>query len=214
MLTAATVRIAKAARAANDGNTMLSNLKNYRVILASKSPRRQELLRGMGVDFEILTKETPEDFPMDLPLDEVPKFLSLQKSLAFKDDELPADYLLITSDTVVVCEGEILGKPKDRDDAAWMLQLLSGKTHHVVTGVTVRSAEKTEAFAVRSNVTFAELDAEEIDYYIEHCKPYDKAGAYGIQEWIGYVGISGLEGSFYNVMGLPTRRLYQCLKGF
>ena len=193
---------------------MLSNLKNYHIILASKSPRRQELLRGMGVDFEILTKETAENYPADLPLDEVPKYLSLQKSLAFTDEELPADYLLITSDTVVICEGEILGKPKDKEDAERMLRLLSGKTHHVVTGVTVRSAKKTESFAVRSNVTFSDLDKEEINYYIEHCKPYDKAGAYGIQEWIGYVGISGLEGSFYNVMGLPTRRLYQCLKGF
>ncbi len=193
---------------------MLTNLKKYHIILASKSPRRQELLRGMGLDFAILTKETPENYPSDLPLDEVPKYLSLQKSLAFDDDELPTDYLLITSDTVVICEGEILGKPKDREDAARMLELLSGKTHHVVTGVTVRSAEKTESFAVRSNVTFAELEQDEIDYYIEHCKPYDKAGAYGIQEWIGYVGISGLEGSFYNVMGLPTRKLYQCLKNF
>ena len=193
---------------------MLSNLNKYHIILASKSPRRQELLRGMGVEFSILTKETDESFPPEMSLDEVPKYLSLQKSLAFADDELPADYLLITSDTVVICESEILGKPKDREDAVRMLQLLSGKTHHVVTGVTVRSAEKTESFAVRSNVTFAQLDAEEIDYYIEHCKPYDKAGAYGIQEWIGYVGISGLEGSFYNVMGLPTRRLYQCMKTF
>ena len=193
---------------------MLSNLKKYHIILASKSPRRQELLRGMGVNFEILTKETPEDYPAELPLDDVPKYLSLQKSLAFTNEELPADYLLITSDTVVICEGEILGKPKDKADAERMLQLLSGKTHHVVTGVTVRSSEKTESFAVRSNVTFSQLDAEEIDYYIEHCKPYDKAGAYGIQEWIGYVGISGLEGSFYNVMGLPTRKLYQCLNGF
>ena len=193
---------------------MLSNLNKYHIILASKSPRRQELLRGMGVEFSIMTKETDESFPPEMPLDEVPKYLSMQKSLAFANEEMPADYLLITSDTVVVCEGEILGKPKDREDAERMLQLLSGKTHHVVTGVTVRSAEKTESFAVRSNVTFAQLDDEEVDYYIEHCKPYDKAGAYGIQEWIGYVGISGLEGSFYNVMGLPTRRLYQCLKAF
>ena len=109
---------------------MLSNLKKYQIILASKSPRRQELLRGMGMDFEILTKETPENYPADLPLDEVPKFLSLQKSLAFAENELTADYLLITSDTVVICEGEILGKPKDREDAARMLQMLSGKTHH------------------------------------------------------------------------------------
>ena len=193
---------------------MYSNNTLIYYALQPKKIRRQELLRGMGVDFEIMTKETPEDFPADLPLDEVPKYLSLQKSLAFTDEELPADYLLITSDTVVICEGEILGKPKGREDAARMLQLLSGKTHHVVTGVTVRFAEKTESFAVRSNVTFAQLDAEEIDYYIEHCQPFDKAGAYGIQEWIGYVGISGLEGSFYNVMGLPTRKLYQCLKSF
>ncbi|MBR1513660.1 MAG: septum formation protein Maf [Bacteroidales bacterium] len=193
---------------------MLSNLKKYQIILASKSPRRQELLRGMGVDFTIQTKETDESFPPDMPLDEVPKYLSLQKSLAFSKDELPADYLLITSDTVVICEGEILGKPKDRADAVRMLQLLSGKTHHVVTGVTVRSAEKTESFAAKSMVTFATLEADEIDYYIDHCKPYDKAGAYGIQEWIGYVGISGLEGSFYNVMGLPTRKLFQVLKSF
>jgi septum formation protein len=193
---------------------MLSNLKKYHIILASKSPRRQELLRGMGVEFSILTKETDESFPPEMPLDEVPKYLSLQKSLAFNEDELPAGFLLITSDTVVICEGEILGKPKDKADAVRMLRLLSGKTHHVVTGVTVRSTEKTESFAVRSNVTFAALDDEEIDYYIEHCKPYDKAGAYGIQEWIGYVGISGLEGSFYNVMGLPTRKLYGVLKAF
>ena len=193
---------------------MLSNLKKYHIILASKSPRRQELLRGMGVDFEILTKETAENYPADLPLDEVPKYLSLQKSLAFSDEELPADYLLITSDTVVICEGEILGKPKDREDAVRMLQLLSGKTHHVVTGVTVRSAEKTESFAVRSNVTFAQLDDEEIDYYIAHCKPYDKAGAYGIQEWIGYVGISSIEGSFYNVMGFPVHRVWHELQRF
>ena len=193
---------------------MLTNLKKYHIILASKSPRRQELLRGMGIGYEIMTKETPENYPAELPLDEVPKYLSLQKSLAFKNSELPADYLLITSDTVVICEGEILGKPKDREDAERMLRMLSGKTHHVVTGVTVRSAEKTESFAVRSNVTFAGLEQDEIDYYIEHCQPFDKAGAYGIQEWIGYVGISGLEGSFYNVMGLPTRKLYQCLKLF
>ena len=191
---------------------MLSNLKKYHIILASKSPRRQELLRGMGVDFEILTKETPENYPSDLPLDEVPQYLSLQKSLAFKDNELPVDYLLITSDTVVICEGEILGKPKDWEDASRMLQLLSGKTHHVVTGVTVRSAEKTESFAVRSNVTFAQLDDEEIDYYIEHCKPFDKAGAYGIQEWIGYIGVTGINGSYFNVMGLPVQRIYEELK--
>ena len=193
---------------------MLENLKKCNVILASKSSRRQELLRGMGVDFKVLTKETPETFDSTLPADEVPEFLSLQKSMAFSVDELPADFLLITSDTVVIVGDEILGKPKDRDDAFRMLELLSGKTHRVVTGVTVRSAQKTSSFSVKSEVTFATLNEDEMTYYIDHCKPFDKAGAYGIQEWIGYVGISGLNGSFYNVMGLPTHRLYQVLKSF
>ena len=193
---------------------MLSNLNKYQVVLASKSPRRQELLRGMGVDFMVLTKEIVETYPADMPSEEVPIYLSKIKSLEFNDRELPYDYLLITSDTVVICEGEILGKPKDKADAVRMLKLLSGKTHRVITAVVVRSAKKAEQFSVSSDVTFAQLDDEEIEYYIEHYKPYDKAGAYGIQEWIGYVGISGLEGSFYNVMGLPTRKLYQCLKTF
>ena len=193
--------------------TMLENLKQYQVVLASKSPRRQELLRGMGVDFSIQTKETPETYPPEMPLEEVPLHLSLQKSMAFADDELPADYLLITADTVVISEGEILGKPKDYDDAFRMLSQLSGKVHHVVTGVTVRSKDRRESFAACSEVTFAPLERDEIDYYITHFRPFDKAGAYGIQEWIGYVGISGLEGSFYNVMGLPTRKLFQVLKG-
>ena len=193
---------------------MLNNLKKYQIVLASKSPRRQELLRGMGIDCMVLTKDTIEVFPEGKPLEEVPKYLSGIKSLNYNDRELPSDYLLITSDTVVICEGEILGKPKDREDAVRMLRMLSGKTLRVVTGVTVRSAKKCESFAVGSNVTFAELDAEEINHYIDTYKPFDKAGAYGIQEWIGYIGITGLEGSFYNVMGLPTQRLYQCLKGF
>lgn len=193
---------------------MLENLKKYNVILASKSPRRQELLRGMGVEFKVLTKETPETFDSTLSAEEVPEFLSLQKSMAFSVDELPADFLLVTSDTVVIVGGEILGKPKDRDDAFRMLELLSGKTHRVVTGVTVRSTQKTSSFSVKSEVTFATLNEDEMTYYIDHCNPFDKAGAYGIQEWIGYVGISGLNGSFYNVMGLPTHRLYQVLKSF
>jgi len=194
--------------------TMLDNLKKYKVVLASKSPRRQELLRGMNVAFTVQTKETPEIFPPEMKLEDVPKFLSLQKSKAFTDDELPSDYLLITADTVVICADEILGKPQDRQEAYRMLEMLSGQSHHVVTGVTVRSLHKTESFAAISKVTFASLEKDEIDYYIDNFKPYDKAGAYGIQEWIGYAGIKGLEGSFYNVMGLPTRRLYQVLKAF
>ena len=192
---------------------ILNHLKNYTVVLASKSPRRQELLKGMGIPFVCLVKETDEHYP-EMPFDEVPAYLSLQKSLAFSDDELPDHYLLITADTVVVADQQILGKPKDRDEALRMLGMLSGKTHHVVTGVTVRSARKRKTFAVTSKVTFARLDPEEMDYYVDQYRPYDKAGAYGIQEWIGYVGITGLHGSFYNVMGLPTRRLYQTLKSF
>lgn len=167
----------------------------------------------MGIDFECRVKETPEDYP-SMPFDEVPQYLSLQKSLAFSDKELPDNYLLITADTVVIAGGEILGKPRDRADALRMMEILSGKTHHVVTGVTVRTASKTKSFRVRSKVTFAVLEPEEMTYYVDHYKPYDKAGAYGIQEWIGYVGIAGLNGSFYNVMGLPTRKLYQTLKNF
>jgi septum formation protein len=190
---------------------MLEHLENYTVVLASKSPRRQELLKGMGVRFVCLTKETPEDYP-EMPFKKVPEYLSRQKSLAFTDEELPPNYLLITADTVVIAENEILGKPTDREDAMRMLHVLSGKSHHVVTGVTVRTKDKTKTFSAISKVTFAPLDLEEMAYYVDRYKPYDKAGAYGIQEWIGYVGISGLQGSFYNVMGLPTRKLYQTLK--
>lgn len=192
---------------------ILEHLQRYSVVLASKSPRRQELMKGMGVKFITLTKETREEYP-EMPFDKVPEFLSRQKSLAFADDELPENYLLITADTVVIAENEILGKPKDRADAIRMMHILSGKSHHVVTGVTVRSKDKIETFSANSEVTFAPLDEEEMAYYVDQYKPFDKAGAYGIQEWIGYVGISGLHGSFYNVMGLPTRMLYQTLKNF
>jgi len=192
---------------------ILEHLNRYTVVLASKSPRRQELLKGMGVKFVTLTKETREDYP-EMPFEKVPEYLSRQKSLAFTDDELPEGFLLITADTVVIAENEILGKPKDRADAMRMMHILSGKSHHVVTGVTVRSKDKMETFSANSEVTFAPLDEEEMAYYVDQYKPYDKAGAYGIQEWIGYVGISGLHGSFYNVMGLPTRMLYQTLKNF
>ena len=167
----------------------------------------------MGVKFITLTKETPEDFP-EMPFEQVPKYLSRQKSLAFSDLELPENYLLITADTVVIAENEILGKPVNRDDALRMMHILSGKSHHVVTGVTVRSKTKMGTFSATSKVIFAPLDEEEMAYYVDQYKPFDKAGAYGIQEWIGYVGISGLQGSFYNVMGLPTRKLYQALKNF
>jgi len=192
---------------------ILEHLKDYSVVLASKSPRRQDLLKRMGVDFVCLTKETDESYP-PMPHDAVAQYLSLQKSRAFADEELPENYLLITADTVVIAGDEILGKPHDRADAIRMMEVLSGKTHHVVTGVTVRSKDKTKSFSVKTRVTFAPLEPEEMAYYVDRYQPYDKAGAYGIQEWIGYVGISSISGSFYNVMGLPTRRLYQTLKNF
>ncbi|MBQ3843961.1 MAG: septum formation protein Maf [Bacteroidales bacterium] len=193
---------------------MLDNLKKYNIVLASKSPRRQELLKGIGVDFTILTKEVDENYPQRLPTIDVAPFLSLKKAKAFEDAELPDNYMVITADTVVIVENEILGKPKDRDDAVRMMNLLSGKVHKVVTGVTVHTKEKTKTFSVISKVTFETLDNQEVDYYIDNFKPYDKAGAYGVQEWIGYIGVSNVEGSYYNVMGLPTQRLYKVLKEF
>ena len=193
---------------------MLDNLKKYNIVLASKSPRRQELLKGIGVDFTILTKEVDESFPSKLPLIDVAPFLSLKKAKAFEDAELPDDYMVITADTVVVVDNEILGKPIDRDDAVRMMRLLSGKAHKVVTGVSVHTKEKTKTFSVISKVKFETLDNQEINYYIDNFKPYDKAGAYGVQEWIGYIGVSNVEGSYYNVMGLPTQRLYKVLKEF
>ena len=193
---------------------MLDNLKKYNIVLASKSPRRQELLKGLGVEFAILTKEVDESYPSRLPLIDVAPFLSLKKAKAFEDAELPDNYMVITADTVVIVENEILGKPKDRADAVRMINELSGKVHKVVTGVTVHTKEKTKTFSVVSKVTFETLDNQEVSYYIDNLKPYDKAGAYGVQEWIGYVGVSNVEGSYYTVMGLPTQKLYKVLKEF
>ena len=193
---------------------MLDNIKRYNIVLASKSPRRQELLKGIGVDFTILTKEVDESYPSRLPLIDVAPFLSLKKAKAFEETELPDNYMVITADTVVIVENEILGKPKDRDDAVRMMKLLSGKVHKVVTGVTVHTKTKTKTFSVTSKVTFETLDSQEVDYYIDNFRPYDKAGAYGVQEWIGYIGVSNVEGSYYNVMGLPTQKLYKVLKEF
>lgn len=190
----------------------LPNIKNYHVILASASPRRQQLLSGMDIAFEVLLKEVEEDFPNDMPLEEIAGFLSHRKSVAYSDDELPDNYLLITADTIVIADGKVLNKPSDDAEARSMIGQLSGKTHFVVTGVCIRTKEKTVLFSEKSAVTFGQLDAQEIDYYVRKYRPSDKAGAYGIQEWIGYVAIRSVEGSFYNVMGLPTHQLYQTLK--
>lgn len=193
---------------------MLENLKNYNIILASKSPRRQELLKGIGLNFNVLTKEVDESFSKNIPVFDVAPFLSLKKAKAFDESELPENYMVITADTVVIVDDSILGKPKDEDDARKMLRLLSGKKHSVVTGVTIYTSEKTKTFSVTSKVSFDVLDDDEIEYYVNNYKPFDKAGSYGVQEWIGYIGVNSVEGSYFNVMGLPTQKLYQMLKRF
>lgn len=193
---------------------MLENLEKYDVILASKSPRRQELLAGMGIKFRVMTRNVVEDYPSSLPAVDVPAFLSRKKASAFEINELPENYLVIASDTVVIIDNQILGKPKDADDATRMLRLLSGQIHKVVSGVTIKTKDVTETFSAVSDVTFNILNDNEIHFYIEKYRPFDKAGAYGVQEWIGYIGVSAVKGSFYNVMGLPTQMLYQTLKKF
>ena len=187
-------------------------LKSHRLILASASPRRRELLAACDIDFELAEKfECEECYPADLEADKVAEYLSQLKSNAYPHPLCEGD-ILLTADTVVISGDKILGKPHSEAEAVEMISLLSGATHKVVTGVTLRTTERTISFSAESLVSFRELDAEEISYYVEKYRPLDKAGAYGIQEWIGYIGIDGLEGSFYNVMGLPTQRLYQALK--
>ena len=184
----------------------------YDVVLASKSPRRQQLLRDLGINFRVEVIEgIQESYPATMPADEVAQFLAIQKAKPYrlKDNEL-----LITADTIVVLDGEVLGKPADAAEAHQMLRNLSGKVHHVITGVCVTTKERQESFADVTEVEFAELTDEEIDYYIEHYRPMDKAGAYGIQEWIGDMGVKRINGCFYNVMGLPVPRLYALLKSF
>lgn len=193
---------------------MLENLKKYNVVLASKSPRRQELLKGIGIEFSVLTKDVDESYSSEMSVYDVAPFLSLKKAKAFNAGELPENYMVITADTVVVVDDRILGKPKDADDAREMLGLISGKKHSVVTGVTIRTDNKVKTFSVVSKVSFEVLDKDEIEYYVNTFKPFDKAGSYGIQEWIGYIGVNHVEGSYFNVMGLPTQKLYKMLKTF
>lgn len=193
---------------------MFDKLNNYNIILASKSPRRQELLKGIGLNFNVLTKDVDESYPSRLSVYEVAPYLSLKKAKAFEETELPNDYMIIAADTIVVVGDEILGKPKDKENACEMLLKLSGKKHSVITGVTIRTKDRTKTFSEVSNVVFEKLDSEEINYYIDNLEPFDKAGSYGIQEWIGYIGVSAVEGSYFNVMGLPTQKLYAVLKTF
>ena len=193
---------------------MLENLNKYDIILASGSPRRRELLSGLGLPFRVSTLSyIDESYPADMPADDVAEFLSHKKAEAYLKN-LGDNQLIITADTVVVCGKEVIGKPADAEDARRMLKRLSGNVHHVVTGVTVTTKQKTVSFSTITEVSFAILSDDEISYYISHYQPFDKAGAYGIQEWIGFVGVEGITGSYFNVMGLPIQRLYQVLKNF
>lgn len=183
-------------------------LENYNLIHASASPRRRQLLADCGIQFTLAEKfECDETFPATMPCCEVAQHISALKSNAYPNP-LSEKEILLTADTVVIAENKILGKPADRAEAVEMLTLLSGRKHTVITGVTIRTATHTHSFSVESSVYFRALTSEEMDYYIDTYKPFDKAGAYGIQEWIGYVAIEGIEGSFFNVMGLPVQRLY------
>ena len=179
----------------------------WNIILASKSPRRQNLLKELGFDFEIKTKEIAEDYSSELKREEVAVYLSELKAKAFKDELTPND-LIITSDTIVCLNNEIIGKPTDRTDAIKMLGKLSGNKHEVITAVTLLSQNKQKTFYEVTEVYFKSLSTAEIECYIDNYQPYDKAGSYGIQEWIGYIGIEKINGSYFNVMGLPVKRLY------
>lgn len=193
-------------------NAMLDNLKKYRIILASASPRRRELLAGLDVDFEVRTlPDVDESFPADLQGGDIPLYISRKKADAYRS-MMAADELVITADTIVWLDGAALGKPVDEADARRMLRDMSGKTHSVFTGVTITTREEQRCFVAKSDVTFAELSGDEIEYYVQKYRPMDKAGSYGVQEWIGYIGITGINGSYFNVMGLPVQRLYAELK--
>jgi septum formation protein len=183
-------------------------LPNYNYILASKSPRRQELLNLLGMKFSVKLKEVEENFPEGMTKYEIPEFLARLKAKPFLP-ELQKDDLLITADTIVYMDGEVLGKPANFSEAVEMLQKLSGKEHQVISGVCLTSSGKQISFHAETNVQFKNLTEEEIQFYINTFKPFDKAGAYGIQEWIGFIGITHIEGSFYNVMGLPVQQLYK-----
>lgn len=189
-------------------------VNNYKLILASNSPRRRELLAGLDVDFEVrVLPGIDESYPETLPAVEVAEYIALKKAEAYRG-MLADGELVITADTVVIVGGEVLGKPADAAVATQMLRKLSGCTHQVITGVCLTTRDRTEHFSVTTEVTFRELSDDEIQYYIKKYQPFDKAGAYGIQEWIGYVGCTGLSGSYYNVMGLPVQRIYAELLRF
>lgn len=191
---------------------MLDNLKKYKVVLASNSPRRKELLGGLGIGYEVKTMpDIDESYPDGLSMEEVPVYIARSKADAYRPLMQP-DELIITADTIVWLDGVVMGKPKDEEEARDMLRRLSGQTHQVVTGVCLTTIDRQQSFATVTDVTFDRLTEEEITHYVSRYQPMDKAGAYGIQEWIGYVGVRSIKGSYFNVVGLPIQRLYQELK--
>lgn len=185
-------------------------MAKYKVILSSNSPRRKELFAGLGIDFEVrVISGIDESYPSDIPLKDVPQYIAKEKAAAY---DIATDELVVTADTVVIVDNEILGKPVDEDEARKMLRKLSGRSHEVITGVCLTTCELQRSFAVTSEVTFKKLSEEEIEYYVKNYHPLDKAGAYGIQEWIGYIGVTSLYGSYFNVMGMPVQRIYEELR--
>ena len=189
-------------------------LENYHIILASQSPRRRELLGGLDIDFEVrVLPDIEENYPDNLATPDIPVYIATEKAAAYKQLMTERD-LIITADTVVVLGDEVLGKPADLDDARRMLHELSGRTHQVITGVCLMTRTRQRSFAVTTDVTFKAFSDSEINYYVDHYRPLDKAGAYGIQEWIGYIGVTSLSGSYFNVMGLPVQRIYTELQSF
>ncbi len=188
---------------------LFDNLKNYRIILASNSPRRKELLAGLGVEYEVRTlPDVDESYPEELRGADIPLYISKKKADAYRALMQPGE-LMITADTIVWLEGRVLGKPGDRDEAVRMLRDMSGRTHEVFTGVCMTTTEWQRSFAAATEVRFSELSDEEITCYVDRFQPMDKAGAYGVQEWIGFIGVEYISGSYYNVMGLPVQKLYR-----
>lgn len=187
---------------------MLDNLKKYHIVLASNSPRRRELLSGLGIPFEVkVLPDIEESYPENLPVSQIAEYIAKEKATAYRSVMADND-LIITADTIVIVGDEVMGKPIDASDAHRMLRKLSGATHQVTTGVCLSIKHLQRQFSVTTDVTFKELSDEEIDHYVSVYKPFDKAGAYGIQEWIGYIGVTQLNGSYFNVMGLPVQRIY------
>nr|WP_302436258.1 Maf-like protein [Bacteroides intestinalis] len=188
---------------------MLDNLKKYKVILASNSPRRKELLAGLGVDYEVRTlPDVDESYPETLQGADIPLYIAKEKADAYVAMMQPGE-LMITADTIVWLDGKVLGKPQDREDALQMLRTMSGRTHEVFTGVCITTTDWQRSFTAQTEVRFATLSEEEIAYYVDNFQPMDKAGAYGVQEWIGFIGVENISGSYYNIMGLPVQKLYR-----